>query len=65
MPKIIGAYILWYDGEWECTYIGTNFDDAANANRKAGPADGKAVVWSTSDNIVYYEISLSRLVVKE
>ena len=42
---MIIAYILWYDGEWECVYVGTNFDDANMAIRKNGPADGSAITW--------------------
>ena len=62
MRETIAAYILWYDGNWECTYIGSNFDDANAANRKAGPADGKAIVWTrpSDGRMVFTEIILAR-----
>lgn len=60
---MIIAYILWFDGEWDCVYVGANFDDANQAIRKNGPADGHAVTWQSNDTLPVFraEINLSRI----
>jgi len=67
---MIISYILWYDGEWECVYVGTNFDDANMAIRENGPADGHAISWDGTllgDLYPVYrcEVNLTRIPMRE